>query len=157
MGTREPIPSVSPNPSQYVLSWTLKNGTPVAIRPIGPDDAPLMGSHFNESLSDRTVYMRYFCSMSFAARTAHDRLLRICHSYSESELVLVGEGKDQESGERRILGVGRLIGYRQMARAEVRGRRLGVSTSSRDLGQNWSASLSKPLGRRNYAASWLRC
>jgi len=54
--------------------------------------------------------------MSFAARTAHDRLLRICHSYSESELVLVGEGKDQESGERRILGVGRLIGYRQMAR-----------------------------------------
>jgi acetyltransferase len=46
--------------------------------------------------------------MTFAARTAPDRLLRICHSYSEGELALVAEGEDQESGERRILGVGRL-------------------------------------------------
>jgi len=57
--------------------------------------------------------------MSFAARTAHDTLLRIYHGYSEGELVLVAEGKDQESGERRILGVGRLNRLQADGEAEV--------------------------------------
>jgi acetyltransferase len=74
---------------------------------------------FHESLSDRTVYMRYFCSMSFAARTAHERLVRICHSYSESELVLVAEHKDPDTLERHILGVGRLNELGRDGEAEV--------------------------------------
>jgi acetyltransferase len=73
----------------------------------------------HESLSDRTVYMRYFCSMSFAARTAHERLVRICHSLSESELVLVAEHKDQKTGERHILGVGRFNKLPTDGEAEV--------------------------------------
>ena len=111
-------PSIPPNLSQYVSSWILNDGTPVTIRPILPEDEPLMVS-FHESLSDRTVYMRYFCSMSFAARTAHERLVRICHSYSESEVVLVAEHKDPETGERHILGVGRLNELRTDGEAEV--------------------------------------
>jgi len=74
---------------------------------------------FHESLSDRAVYMRYFCSMSFAARTAHERLFRICHSYSESELVLVAEHKDPEAGERHILGVGRFNELQADGEAEI--------------------------------------
>jgi acetyltransferase len=111
-------PSIPPNLSHYVSSWILNDGTSVTIRPILPEDEPLMVS-FHESLSDRTVYMRYFCSMSFAARTAHERLLRICHSYSESELVLVAEHKDPETGERHILGVGRLNELGTDGEAEV--------------------------------------
>jgi len=74
---------------------------------------------FHESLSDRTVYMRYFCSMSFAARTSHERLVRICHSYSETELVLVAEHKDPKTGERHILGAGRLNELQVDGEAEV--------------------------------------
>jgi acetyltransferase len=33
---------------------------------------------FHETLSDRSVYLRYFCSLSPSGRVAHKRLLRIC-------------------------------------------------------------------------------
>jgi acetyltransferase len=118
MGSTEPNPRVTQNPSQCVSSRVLNDGTQVTIRPILPEDEPLM-VNFHESLSDRTVYMRYFCSMSFAARTAHERLVRICHSSSESELVLVAEHKKRETGERHILGVGRLNRLQTDGEAEV--------------------------------------
>src|SRR5438876_831551 len=52
-----------PYPSQYVLPWTLKGGIEVTIRPIRAEDEPLMVK-FHETLSDRTVYLRYFSSLS---------------------------------------------------------------------------------------------
>lgn len=105
-------------PSQYISSWTLRDGTPVTIRPIRPEDEPRM-VEFHESLSDRTVYMRYLCSMSFAFRTTHERLVRICHGCSESELVLVAEQQDPNTGGQHILGVGRLNKLPTGAEAEV--------------------------------------
>jgi acetyltransferase len=58
-------------------------------------------------LSDRTVYLRYFCSLSLAARTDHKRLSRICFADGEREIVLVAiHAKPGE--EQSILGVGRL-------------------------------------------------
>jgi acetyltransferase len=94
-------------PSQYVLPWTLKGGIEVTIRPIRADDEPLMVK-FHETLSDRTVYSRYFTSLSLARRTAHERLVRICFSDYEREMVLVAEYRDPQTGELHILGVGRL-------------------------------------------------
>src|SRR5215813_10660521 len=111
-------PPVPWNPSQYVSSSTLRDGTPVTIRPIRPEDEPLMVK-FHESLSDRTVYMRYFCSMSFAARAAHERLVRICQGDYEREMVLVVEHTDSQTGERHILGVGRLNKLQADREAEV--------------------------------------
>jgi GNAT superfamily N-acetyltransferase len=63
---------------------------------------------FHETLSDRTVYLRYFSSLSLASRTAHERLVRICFSDYEREMVLVPECRDSQTGEPHILGVGRL-------------------------------------------------
>src|SRR6266516_6401450 len=96
-----------PYPSQYVLPWTLKGGIEVTIRPIRAEDEPLM-IKFHETLSDRTVYLRYFSSLSLARRTAHERLVRICFSDYEREMVLVAEYRDPQTGELHILGVGRL-------------------------------------------------
>src|SRR5438093_11976822 len=96
-----------PYPSPYVLPWTLKGGIEVTIRPIRAEDEPLMVK-FHETLSDRTVYLRYFSSLSLAARTAHERLVRICFSDYEREMVLVAECRDPQTGEPHILGVGRL-------------------------------------------------
>jgi acetyltransferase len=113
-----PNPKPRPYPSQYVSPWTAKDGTEVTIRPIRPEDEPLM-VEFHGTLSDRTVYLRYLCSLSLHRRTAHERLLRICHGDYEREMVLVAEHKDPQTGERQILGVGRLNKLQGDKEAEI--------------------------------------
>ena len=95
----------------------MKDGTQVTIRPIRPEDEPLMVK-FHGTLSDRTVYLRYFCSMSLAQRTTHERLIRICFG-NERETVLVAEHRHPQTGELRILGVGRLNKLQGDKEAEV--------------------------------------
>jgi len=101
-----------------VSRWTMKNGTHILIRPIRPEDEPSMVK-FHEVLSDRTVYLRYFCSMSLAARTAHERLVRICFADPERETVLVAIHIDKSTGEQNIVAVGRLNKLLPKSEAEV--------------------------------------
>ncbi|HEX9284572.1 MAG TPA: acetate--CoA ligase family protein, partial [Nitrospirales bacterium] len=51
--------AIRPYPVQYVAPWTTKDGTVVTIRPIRPEDEPLMVK-FHETLSEQSVYFRYF-------------------------------------------------------------------------------------------------
>jgi acetyltransferase len=113
-----PKPAIRPYPSQYVSSWTMKDGTQVTIRPIRPEDEPLMVK-FHETLSDRSVYLRYFCSLSLSRRVAHERLLRICFGDYDREMVLVAERTDPATGERQIIGVGRMNKLHSRNEAEV--------------------------------------
>jgi acetyltransferase len=99
--------AIRPYPTQYVSPWTMKDGTPVAIRPIRPEDEPLIVK-FHETLSERSVYMRYFHPMKLGQRIAHERLTRICFIDYDREMALVVEHKDPQTGEPEILGVGRL-------------------------------------------------
>ena len=102
-----PKPAIRPYPSQYLAPWTMKDGNQVTIRPIRPEDEPLMVK-FHETLSDRSVYLRYFCSLSLSRRVAHERLLRICFADYDREMALVAERTDPVTGERQIMGVGRM-------------------------------------------------
>src|SRR5579864_2522219 len=102
---RLPKPAIRPYPVQYVWDWAMKDGTAVIIRPIRPEDEPLMVK-FHETLSDRSVYLRYFGSLSLKTRIAHDRLVRICFGDYDRELALVAEIEGAEGPE--IVGVGRL-------------------------------------------------
>jgi acetyltransferase len=113
-----PKPAIRPYPLQYVSSWTMKDGNQVAIRPIRPEDEPLMVK-FHETLSDRSVYLRYFCSLSLSRRVAHERLLRICFGDYDREMVLVAERTDPGTGERRIMAVGRMNKLHARNEAEV--------------------------------------
>jgi len=63
--------------------------------------------------------LRYFCSLSLAARTAHERLIRICFADSERETVLVVTDIDRRTGEQKILAVGRLNKLLPKNEAEV--------------------------------------
>jgi acetyltransferase len=101
-----PSAAIRPYPVQYSSQWTLKDGTPVAIRPIRPEDEPVM-VRFHETLSDRSVYLRYLHMLKLSQRVAHERLLRICFIDYAREIALVVE-KTDENGERHILAVGRL-------------------------------------------------
>ena len=113
-----PKPAIRPYPSKYVSTWTMKDGNEVTIRPIRPEDEPLMAK-FHETLSDRSVYLRYFCSLSLNRRVAHERLLRICFGDYDREMALIAELTDSGTGERRILAVGRMNRLHAGNEAEV--------------------------------------
>ncbi|HXW57245.1 MAG TPA: bifunctional acetate--CoA ligase family protein/GNAT family N-acetyltransferase [Candidatus Cybelea sp.] len=102
-----PRPAIRPYPSQYVGEWRLKNGSRVVLRPIRPEDEPLM-IRFHETLSDRTVYLRYFHMENLSSRVAHDRLLQKCFIDYDREMALVADYQDPRTGDHSILGVGRL-------------------------------------------------
>jgi acetyltransferase len=99
--------AIRPYPAQYVDPWTLKVGTPVLIRPIRPEDEPLI-VRFHESLSEESVYLRYFHLIQLSQRVAHERLIRICFLDYDRDMALVADHQDSETGEHEILGVGRL-------------------------------------------------
>jgi acetyltransferase len=113
-----PKPAIRPYPAQYVSQFTMKDGTQVTLRPIRPEDESLMAK-FHETLSDRSVYMRYFSSLSLSSRVAHERLVRICFVDYDRVMALVSDHKDTTTGQHRILGVGRLVKLHTKAEGEV--------------------------------------
>jgi len=102
-----PLPAIRPYPLRYVSTWRMKDGTEVTIRPIRPEDEPLM-VRFHQTLSERSVYMRYFQVTQLSTRVAHERLVRICFIDYDREMALVAERNAVEAAGREILGVGRL-------------------------------------------------
>jgi acetyltransferase len=104
--TEQELPelAIRPYPIQHVATWTMRNGVEVNIRPIRPEDEPLMVG-FHAGLSEHSVYMRYFHALKLGQRVAHDRLTRICFVDYDREMVLVAVRRQPE---RQIVGVGRL-------------------------------------------------
>jgi acetyltransferase len=109
--------AIRPYPTRYVAKWKMKNSTPVVIRPIQPEDEPLLVK-FHESLSEESVYHRYFSQIKLDQRIAHERLTRICFNDYDREIALVAERKDSKTGDREILGVGRLSKARGLNEGE---------------------------------------
>jgi acetyltransferase len=102
-----PQSAIRPYPIQYVSHWTLKDSTPVTIRPIRPEDEPL-AVKFHGTLSEESVYLRYFHMMKLQTRVAHERLSRLCFIDYDCEMALVADFKNPKTGEHEILGIGRL-------------------------------------------------
>ncbi len=111
-----PRSAIRPYPLQYARPWTLRDGTPITIRPIRAEDEPLMVA-FHHTLGEGTVYTRYFHHLNLDQRIAHERLTRICFIDYDREMALVAERDDPETG-RAILGVGRLSKIRGTSEAE---------------------------------------
>lgn len=103
-----PRPAIRPYPVQYITRWKLKDHDPVTIRPIRPEDEPLMVK-FHGQLSEQSVYQRYFQALQLEQRIAHERLTRICFNDYDREIALVAELKSaKDEGGDQILGVARL-------------------------------------------------
>jgi acetyltransferase len=98
--------AIRPYPTQYIGRWVSRHGAELTLRPIRPEDEPLMVK-FHGMLSDRSVYLRYLHPMHLTQRVAHERLSRICFIDYDREMALVAERHDDLSG-REVLGVGRL-------------------------------------------------
>jgi acetyltransferase len=82
--------AIRPYPARYLYGWKLRDGTPVTIRPIRPEDESLM-IDFHKSLSEETVHLRYFGFLKGEALITHERLARICFSDYDREIALVTE------------------------------------------------------------------
>ena len=109
--------AIRPYPSAYTSCFTLKNGLRCDIRPIRPEDEPLLVS-FHHKLSAESVYMRYTHMMNLQHRISHDRLIRICFIDYDQEMVLVADHRDQNTGRHELLGIARLSRFHNSANAE---------------------------------------
>jgi acetyltransferase len=109
---------IRPYPAHYASRWTMKNGTSILFRPIRPEDEPLM-VRFHESLSEQTVYLRYFHMDKLSTRVAHQRLIRRCFIDYDREMALVADYIDPHTGQHEIVAVGRLSRENVSTDAEV--------------------------------------
>jgi acetyltransferase len=103
-----PALAIRPYPLHYVQPWTLRNGTAITMRPIRPEDEPLMVA-FHQTLSEQSVYFRWLHMIGLSQRIAHERLINTCFIDYDQEMALVADYAHPQTGQHEILGVGRLI------------------------------------------------
>lgn len=108
--------SIRPYPAHYVEKWQSRTGMDLLLRPIRPEDEPLMVK-MHQTLSERTVYLRYLQTLKLDQRIAHERLQRICFIDYDREMALVAEHRTAND-EAEVLGVGRLRKARENNGAE---------------------------------------
>ena len=112
-----PRPAIRPYPAQYVAHCRLRDNTLAILRPIRPEDEPLM-IEFHKTLSEQSVRFRYFSLLKLETRIAHERLTRICFNDYDREIALVIDYKNPQTARHEILGVGRLSKLHGLDEAE---------------------------------------
>jgi acetyltransferase len=95
--------AIRPYPEEFVAERRLKDGTPVILRPIRPEDEPLWHGLLS-SCSTQTLWFRF--SYLFKQST-HEMASRYCFIDYDREMAIVAEA--EENGERKLIGVGRLV------------------------------------------------
>jgi acetyltransferase len=111
-----PHTAIRPYPTQYVGSFHTRDGAAVTIRPVRPEDEPLM-IQFHHTLSEQAVRQRYFGAFRLSERISHKRLRRTCFNDFDREIVLVVD-RETDDGRHEILGVARLSKDPGMSDAE---------------------------------------
>lgn len=97
-----PKSAIRPYPRQYIEEAILGE-TALLIRPIRPDDEPLL-HQFHRDLSEDTVRQRWFKDLGYEERVAHKSLLRVAFIDYDREIVLIA----QNPATKEILGAGRI-------------------------------------------------
>jgi len=93
--------AIHPYPNQYIAPFRLRDGREVMIRPIRPEDEPLILA-LHASHSEHTLRMRFFGLVKTLSR---DNLIRLCHLDYDREMALTAVLTQE--GEARLLGVAR--------------------------------------------------
>ena len=106
IGYMNPKPPNYPDqPEHFPIDWTvsvrLKDGKPVLIRPIRPDDAPRLQEGF-QSLSPRSIYLRFLEPYKALPEKLARRFARLDY---QTQMAFVAE--TQESEQPRLIGVAR--------------------------------------------------
>ncbi len=124
---RMPHLVLTPYPTRYVAPWRLSDGTEVLLRPVKPEDEPMIGELL-ATVSRETLHDRFLGQI---VEFDHARLVRFTNIDYDREIAVVAEltrGK-----KKRIIGVGRLTGeadrgigeFAVLVHDEFQGRGLG--------------------------------
>lgn len=97
--------ATTPYPNQYEFHEILKDGTPVLIRPIKPDDA---AAH-QEMVAGFSPQTRYFRFFSLREEITQEQLARFTQIDYEREIAVIAEV--EKDGEKISIGVNRLLYY----------------------------------------------
>ena len=128
---------ISPYPEQYESEEVTSGGLSIFVRPIKPEDAPLLVDHFN-TLSRTSIYYRFFGALK---ALPHSMLVRFTQVDYDRSIDLVAMERDAR-GEERMLGVARVITDPDGKRAEFavlvgdpwQGRGVGAKLLEKCLG-----------------------
>jgi acetyltransferase len=112
-----PVPApqhlvISPYPEQYESRELTKSGVEVYLRPIKPEDAPLLLDLF-DNMSKRSRYYRFFSPMKTLSR---DMLVRLTQVDYDRHIALVALHKAE--GKEKMVGVVRVISGADRSSAE---------------------------------------
>lgn len=97
--------AIRPYPSHFVIDSKLNDNTEVVIRPIYPEDEPLV-IQFYKDVSEQSLRQRYLEVLHYDELIAHERLIRMCYIDYDREITLVVDLKN-ETIQREILGIAR--------------------------------------------------
>ncbi len=95
--------AIRPYPEEFVTERKMKDGTPVILRPIKPEDEPM----WHELLAGCSTQSLWFRFSYLFKQTTHEMATRYCFIDYDREIGIVAEV--EEEGERKLLGVGRLV------------------------------------------------
>jgi acetyltransferase len=116
--TKTVRPAIRPYPSKYACQLVLHNGQVLNIRPIRPEDEPAF-IRFHSTLSEESVYKRYFFMMNLESRIQHERLTRMCFIDYDRQMALVAERPSSAGNPGEIVAVGRLVKALRKNEAEI--------------------------------------
>ena len=105
---RSPVSSphhlvISPYPNEYEKTVTTKSGVKIFVRPIRPEDAPLIVDLF-QVLSQQSIYYRFFSPIKSIRK---DMLVRLTQIDYDLDIALVAMDRSQK--DEKVLGVARIM------------------------------------------------
>ncbi len=100
--TQYPHLVIAPYPTRYIMSWTMPNGLTLLLRPIKPEDAPLVAEMHN-SISEEAFRGRFFHAVRNASPGMH---IRQCSIDYDRDMGIVAETSEHD--KRKIIGIGTL-------------------------------------------------
>jgi acetyltransferase len=94
---------ITPYPTRYVMPWMLPDGTEVLLRPVKPEDEPLVKEMLS-SLSEKTLKERFF---QVVKNITHDMLIKLCNIDYNREITIVAEimAEIRENSPKKIIGI----------------------------------------------------
>ena len=106
--------SICPYPFQYVREIALDNGVPALIRPIRPEDEPLIYNLF-KTLSEESIVSRFNQRLT---DMPHERLARYCQLDYERELAFVAV-TEESPGKEQVIADVRMLKMPDLETAEL--------------------------------------
>jgi acetyltransferase len=121
--------AIRPYPSQLEHDVDTRGGRRFRVRPIRPEDEPLLLDMLRRSSMD-DIRLRFFAPMK---EISHAFIVRLTQIDYDREMALVATGPPGESDDRVIYGVARIVAdpdgeaaeYAVMVRSDMKGQGLG--------------------------------